>query len=211
MDRMIWYYVAVNFIYNCIWNYTDIRISERILNGNLTMDLLRPVSLFRFELASAIASRMVAVICEFIPGLFLFSLIYFPVFLTVASFAKFGLMVFMAFLLYFLFNFILGLGAFLIQNNNSIVAIRMAFVNITGGALIPLEFYPGWLNRILDFLPFKYIFYWPVQFFLNREATRSGVVLLHIFGLQLVWVLLFFLLGKFLWRKVIKQFCAVGG
>ena len=89
LDRMIWYYVAVNFIYNCIWNYTDIRISERILNGNLTVDLLRPVSLFKFEFARAIATRITAVICEFIPGLFLFSLIYYPGFLTVASFAKF--------------------------------------------------------------------------------------------------------------------------
>jgi ABC-2 type transport system permease protein len=211
LDQMIWYFTAVSFISIFVWNFTDQRISNRILTGELTIDLLRPVSLFRFELANAIALRITGIFFEFVPGIILYSLLYFPRFLTVAAFVKFFILAVTAFFIYYLFSFLLGLSAFIIKSNTAIIDIRVAIMSIIGGSVIPLEFYPGWLNAILDFLPFKYIFYWPVQFFLNKEAVRGLDKFILIFLIQWLWILIFYWVCKFLWKKAVKKFCAVGG
>ena len=74
-----------------------------------------------------------------------------------------------------------------------------------------MEFYPSWLNAILDFLPFKYIVYWPIQFFLNKESTWQAGAFLHIAGLQLCWIVVLFIGNKLMWRALVKKFCSAGG
>lgn len=211
LEQMIWYFTTVSFINIFAWNYTDVRISDRILTGELAIDILRPVSLFRFELANAIALRLAGVFFEFIPGIVLFSLIYYPRFLTLASLIKFVILAIMTFLIYFLLNFILGLLAFLIKNNTAIISLRVTIIYIIGGAIIPLEFYPDWFNNLLDFLPFKYMFYWPVQFFLNKESVRGLDKMVQIFLVQWFWVLILYILCKLFWKKTVRRFYAAGG
>ena len=66
-------------------NFAESRISRKIITG----DLLKPLSLFRNELANAVALRTVGVCMEFIPGIIFFSLMYLPTFLTPLSLGKF--------------------------------------------------------------------------------------------------------------------------
>jgi ABC-2 type transport system permease protein len=211
LSQMIWYFTGVTFIWYFIWNWTDANIAEKIISGNLAIDLLRPLSLMRMELASAIALRLAGVIFEFIPGLFLYSLIFYPEFLTAISFLKFLLIVILAFVLFFLINFLVGLSAFVIQNNFSLQSIKFILISLTAGAYIPLEFFPDWLNKINNVLPFQYLFYWPIQFFLNKSFTRDTMILIKTITMQLMWIAIFYFLGKYLWKQAIKKFGAVGG
>ena len=75
LNQMIWYFMGATFVSVFVWNFTDSRISNKILSGDFTIDLLRPISVFRFELANAIALRIVGVLMEFVPGVILYSLI----------------------------------------------------------------------------------------------------------------------------------------
>lgn len=211
VDQMIWYFTTVCFMFGLIWNYADTHLSDKILTGDLAIDLLRPIQLFRVEVARAIGLKIVTIFFEFLPGLLIFSLIYYPRFLTLSSLLKFILLAFMAFSLYFLFNFLMGLCAFIIKNNTSLIAIRTTFVTVMGGAVIPIEFYPKSFAQILDWLPFKYIFYWPIQFFLNQDNTRSGEALLKTFSMQLLWVIILYSCCWFFEKKVFKKFCSAGG
>ncbi|MBH1941607.1 ABC-2 family transporter protein [Mobilitalea sibirica] len=74
-----------------------------------------------------------------------------------------------------------------------------------------MEFYPGWLVGIADFLPFKYIYYWPIQFFLNKSPADNIHTLFSIISIQFIWILSLFVLYKIFWRNMIKKYCAVGG
>ncbi len=55
VTQMVWYFVCVGFVFQCIWNFTDTRISQRILSGELVVDLLKPISLYKIELSDAVA------------------------------------------------------------------------------------------------------------------------------------------------------------
>lgn len=119
--------------------------------------------------------------------------------------------VLLASMLNYLYSFIPGLTAMSLKNNTSIIWLNDLFLTIAGGAVIPMEFYPAWLNRVLDFLPFKYIVYWPIQFFLNKETIRPPQMMLRMVLLELLWIIVLYIVYKIMWRTVTKKFCSAGG
>jgi ABC-2 type transport system permease protein len=211
LTEMVWYFAGISFIYIFIWNNTDNRLSERILSGELSTDLIRPMSVFKVELTNAIGLRMSGFIFEFIPDLIVFSLIFFPHFMTVSSLLRFIVFGILAFLIYFMLAFLIGMTAFVTKNNRSLTRIKVLVISFLGGGSVPLEFYPNWLNKIVDVLPFKYIFYIPIQMLLNRETVQGMAFFVQTVCIQLAWILLFYVLCKLTWKIMIKKYCAVGG
>lgn len=45
LSQMIWYFGVTTFVWYFTWNFTDRRIAEIILLGDMVIDLLRPVSI----------------------------------------------------------------------------------------------------------------------------------------------------------------------
>lgn len=211
LNQMIWYFIASGFVWIFMTNFADSIISRKIITGELVMDLLKPLSLFRHELANAIALRTVGVCMEFIPGIIFFSLMYRPTFLTPLSLGKFVFFEIMAFFLYFLLNFLIGLLAFVINNNSSITALKWVLISLTGGFFMPLDFFPNWINRVLDLLPFKYMIYWPIQVFLNKENYNGIDAFLVILIHQVIWIVVLYILCKLSWKSAVKKFCVAGG
>jgi len=210
LGQMIWYMTSAHFIWVLIFNFADFRISDRVLTGDLNMDLLRPLSLFKYELGISIGFRLTAFFTEFIPGLIIYSLIYFPSFMSWLSILKFCLLVQLSFLIMYMLNFLTGLSAFKLQNNASITGIKVILMSIFGGSAIPLEFFPLPVRQVLAFLPFEYVFYWPIQFFLNTRTSQGAFVFLRVAGLQSMWVVVLYGLCRFFWKKASRDFSAVG-
>ncbi len=167
--QIVWYYQAINFVFVFIWNWVHTNISSKVLNGDLVMDLLRPVSLFKLELADAIGQRIVGVLLEFLPAIVIYSLIIFPTFVTIYSMIRFFVVIFFAFFLYYAFGFTVSLIVFAVKNSTTVTAVKEIIAAALGGAYIPLEYFPAGFNRFLDFLPFKYIFYWPGSILFEYE------------------------------------------
>lgn len=108
-------------------------------------------------------------------------------------------------------NFLIGLLAFVLNNNSSVSAIKGILIALAGGGFIPLEFLPDWANRVFDLLPFKYIVYWPVQVFLNKENAATLETFAFIIGRQLIWIGILYVLCKISWKNAVKKFCVAGG
>jgi ABC-2 type transport system permease protein len=211
LTQMIWYMASGHFIWSIVWNNTDWRIANRILSGDLVQDLLRPVTLLKIELATDIGGGLVAACTEFIPDMVFLPLFYMPSFMTVGSALRFIPLVIGAFLLFFHFNFLIGLLAFAMKSTKSIFSIRYILVATLGGSFLPLDFFPSFLRTINSFLPFQYIFYWPARVFINMEGTQTLEGYFTILGVQAAWVLGLHLLCRFFWRGAYRKFCAVGG
>lgn len=211
LEQMVWYFAATAFVNTCVHTFTDLSISRKILNGNLSVDLLKPVGIIKIELGHGLGIKIPAILIQFLLPFFIYSLIIFPTFITVSSVMKFIILNVGGFTITFFTNYLIGLTAFYIKNNNSIIRLKGFLFNLAGGAFIPLDFFPNWANNIFDFLPFKYVYYWPIQFFLNSQNTKGNFMLCRIIFIQLFWSLLLFVLGKLLYNKLIKNYCAVGG
>jgi ABC-2 type transport system permease protein len=62
--------------------------------------------------------------------------------------------------------------------------IYQKFVFILGGFLIPLDFYPNWLQTIAKSLPFAYMIYGPSKLF----VAPSMELLFSVLSMQAVWI-----------------------
>ena len=210
LNEMIWYFIVVRFVFIFIWNWTCVDMSDKIISGKLTLDLVRPVSVMKLELANALGDRIMGVLLEFIPSMLLLSLLYPPKFLIAYSMLRFFIVIIGSFLLYFMISFFISLFAYPIKNSTTIIIVQNFIIPAIGGINFPLEFLPSGVNRVLDFLPFKYIFYWPIQFFLNRPATREPFFVFRIFLIQMLFTLVFYLLSKLFYNHIAKEYCATG-
>lgn len=207
--QMIWYFAACGFIWYCIWNFTDRNMGQRVISGDLTLDLIRPVSIFTIELSRAVALRIAGVIFELVPLLIVYGLLVPQDFISPLSLLKFAVSAVLAFLLFFAINFLIGMSANVLQNSSAASAVKHVVVAGLGGSLIPLDFFPAPAAAVLRELPFASLFYWPVRFFLAVDpgwaifAKRSLIAFL--------WVALFFALDMGLWKRSIKRFSGAGG
>lgn len=128
-----------------------------------------------------------------------------------ASFPWTILSVLLAFLMNFYVNYTIGLTSFwLVQSGG----IRNAFMLVSGifsGALIPLDFFPHWLQMIQFFLPFQYLAYLPAMVFTGHYSL-GGLELSseQAVGIQAVAMLVTLGFNEFVRRLAMKQFTAVG-
>lgn len=210
MEQMVWFFTANLLVNAFVWNPTVGSMSKKILSGNLTRDLLRPISLFQFEMADCVASRSVSVLVDFLPGLVLYSLILPPRFITALSFLKFLTVVIPAFFLNYLTASLIGICAMWVQNSTSLHAVSNIMISFVGGSLIPMEFYPDVVRWLTDYLPYKYIYYWPIQFYLNKGMAQRGDFFLQIIAIQLVWIVALWLMYQVGWKRLLKTYGAVG-
>lgn len=209
--HMIWYFASTKFFYSLVWSFPDTSISESIIRGEMVVRFARPVSIVVFELARATAYKVCSVMLEFIPSFIVFSLIIFPDFLTLPAFLKYGLLTLLAFLLYFFISFLVGTIAFLWKSINSIQTVKILFTCIAAGTFIPIEFYPDILQKIVRLLPFQYLHYIPIQFFLNKPETRAPGCFLETAGIMIIWILLFMMLSGISWSITVKHYSTAGG
>ena len=211
LSQMIWYFAGTSFIWYLTFNFADHNISDGILSGDISVLLLKPVSVMKVELAEALALRTTGLFFEFIPSLILYSLIYFPDFLSIFSLLRFLLVIVFAFSINFLLNFLIGISAFVIKSNFSLQSLKTAVVGLLAGAYFPIDFFPDFIQNIINYLPFQYIFYVPIQVFLNKSPTNSLEGFMKIILIMLFWTILLYILCKVLWSKAVKRFCAAGG
>ena len=209
LSQMIWYFAAATFIFHFVWNFTDRNICDKVLSGDLIMDLIKPLSLFKIELFQAVSLRIFGIIFEFVPSMIIYSLLCSPDFLTILSFVRFLMLIIFSFFIFFLLNYIIGLSSFYFKNIQAIISVKYLILFFSAGAYIPFEFFPEAVKQLLNFFPFQYVFYWPIQFFLNRTPADSLFFLKHCF-IAFGWCIGLFIIGHFLYKKVIKNFCAVG-
>jgi len=81
---------------------------------------------------------------------------------------------------------LIGLTAFLVEDVTPFEWIYQKMIFILGGMLIPLDFYPHWLQTISRALPFSYAMYGPARLFVTPDLTRFAGLLAG----QVFWILI---------------------
>ena len=112
-----------------------------------------------------------------------------------------------AWTLTFMVNGLIGLAAFVAEEVAPFEWIFQKFAFIFGGLLIPLDFYPKWLQIIAFALPFPAMTYGPARLFVSPEAGSFGSVI----GQQAIWGLVLGLLLAVAYRRGLAYLSVNGG
>jgi viologen exporter family transport system permease protein len=112
-----------------------------------------------------------------------------------------------AWVLNFTVNGMIGLAAFVSEEVAPFEWIYQKFSFIFGGLLIPLDFYPKWLQTISFALPFPAMTYGPSRLFVTPEPSLFWSVLTQ----QAIWILVLGLLLTLAYRRGLAYLTVNGG
>lgn len=194
---------------NAVFYIDDYFLPSKVYDGSIANEFLRPVSFRGRILAENIGNAAFNLIYRFAPALVLSTFI-----LGInppANAAMFFLFVGSALLGYgilWTISFAVQSASFWAINIWSLATIKDVFVNVLSGTMIPLWFMPGWVYEILQFTPFPYIYFTPVQIYLGELSMEE---IMWQCGMQAVWIMMIFLLGNVIWKKGQKKLVVQGG
>lgn len=203
-------YILIAFVLNATLGYTTEKdIAEQVLNGSISMDLIKPINyqsrcLFQ-TMGSSLVEGIIAIVIASLAALVLCDiggyLIPVRCLLLIVS-------LLMAFLIKFEISYIGGLCCFFTSNGYGVLYLRQVITDIFSGALLPISFYPLWFQKLAGVLPFQSIVYTPTQVFLGRLTQGETI---HVLVLQLAWIVVLWIFGHFFFRFAIRKVTIQGG
>ncbi len=206
-DALIGYYVLSMIMGFFTWCEVDKWMSQDVRRGHLVTIFVVPMSFLSQYLAFEIGINSLAIFLEMIPvlliGFVIFGLHAAPLF----NFIMFFVSIALAFILTFFISFNVGLGSFWLKRIDGLRRIRRTLIYFLSGGLIPLSFFPGWVQDVSHFLPFEYMRSVPIKIYL-ADYTVMGVF--SQIGLQIVWIVLLYLFSAVVYRRAVRQFTGAG-
>ena len=171
---------------------------------------MKPIDYLSYRLCLYGAGRLVFTACAILPvAIFLFvQRANFVLPNDLATVGWFALSLVFTALLQFFMSFTMALLAFWVLEVSTFIFILYAFEYIASGHLFPLDILPAGVLKILNFTPFPYQLFFPVNIYLGRV---SGPELYAGLFIQAGWVVATYLLARFVWSRGIKKYSAVGG
>jgi ABC-2 type transport system permease protein len=208
---MISYYLLVTVV-DALTGVTedDWQIAADIKDGNINQFLLKPIDYMSYRLCLFLSGRLIYTAVALLPvGLFVFvQREYFVGPASAKLFVLFLGSMCMTALLQFFMSYTMAMLAFWVLEVSTFIFILFAFEYVAGGHLFPVDILPPLAAEILKFTPFPYQLYFPVSVYLGRVESAE---LWRGLGIQFFWVVFFFLLARWAFKRGIRKYTAVGG
>ncbi|MGA2543924.1 MAG: ABC-2 family transporter protein [Verrucomicrobiota bacterium] len=211
LAAMISYYLLVTIVDTLTAvNEDDWQIAADIKDGNISQFLLKPMDYLTYRICLFLSGKLVFTAISIVPvGIFIFCFRHY--FVGPPGWAMSGcfvLSVLLTGLLQFFMSYTMALLAFWLLEVSTIIFILFAFEYIAGGHLFPLNILPHGLEMALQCTPFPYLLYFPVNVYLGQASAAE---VWRGLAIQSGWVVLFYFVARWVWRRGIRTYTAVGG
>ena len=205
LQGMIEYQAWVLIVMLIAQSHMSIDIAEDIRYGRISSYLLYPFEFGKYHIASFMSFQSIqffagaVALCFLLMSGLLTNLALLP-FITGVLFCV------LVGILWFEFQFLFGIVAFWLEQT---WVLRAMFINVSqffSGAIIPLELYPEWLRRLLEYSPFPSMTYIPVRILSGEFQGSIGGAFL----LVLIWIVVLRFVVQFVWRRGVRLYSAAG-
>jgi ABC-2 type transport system permease protein len=183
--------------------------SQSIQDGTLSSLLIAPINPYAVWFVRDLGTKLFL----FGIGLGGYALVLFLfrahlVFHASASYvALFGISLFLAAILQFFIFEALSLLAFWVENTYGLRFTMRVIMEVVGGAIIPLSFFPEIIQKIFLLLPFPFLIYVPMRIYLGKmPLAEIPLELLK----EMAWIAALGLINLVIWRKGIRQYVSMG-
>lgn len=209
LDQMLTYVAIGWMIRSFYFNNIDHDIAMDVMDGKITMDLIKPVDLQAMHIARAAGESFFRLFMLTLPAGLLIGLI-FPVRppASVRHGGLFFVSVVLAFFIVAAINFAVGVCAVRLKSILGLLRAKYFLLELLSGLLLPISFFPAPLQRLFAWLPFQHISYSPLLIYLGKV---NGAEIARILALQLAWIVILVLLGQVWWRVSRRKITIHGG
>jgi len=209
LNEMLTYVIIGNLCSVITRNFLPGLVAHDIVDGRLSMFLVRPISYIKYVMISEIGRILLS---TFLSILSLVAILSFfsdkivfntdPAYLCVIA-----IMIFFAFIIEMLIGLLIGMIGFWTDDTDGLQATIERVKRFFSGGYFPLSLLPVTLATISIYLPFTYSFFTPASLYLKKTGLDAGI---HGILIQLIWLGLLSLLIWFTWKKGLKKYEASG-
>jgi ABC-2 type transport system permease protein len=209
LNQMIAYVMITELLRTLTGGEFANELGVSIRDGSVIMHFLRPVSFDLYLLSSMLGKNWYQTLTTALPVLIVSCLIIgLPLPPSVPCFLIFLCLTLLGILIMFQLVYIAGLLAFWTQATWYLSWYVRAGVTFFGGTAIPLWFYPAALQNLSRFLPFRYISFEAINYYLGKAPVDGAAFSL---GMSALWWFLLYGIGHLLWMRVQQKMTINGG
>jgi len=202
------YYIVWTLVRNMNIVFTPFGWEERIREGRLSGQLLRPLHPIHYDLGFFMGWKVVIIVL-WLPIAFVLSLLFQPdLSPRPTQIVAFCVAVWGAYFIRSLLLWMLGMVTFWTTRIAGAFELYFAAELLLSGRVVPIRLMPDWVQQIAQSLPFESTFGFPIIALVGPVSDRELVE-----GLirQAVWVAIGVAGVQVMWRRAIKRYTAVSG
>jgi ABC-2 type transport system permease protein len=207
-QRFAAYFLAAWMSQQLIVAWVSWELDFQIRQGSLSPKLLRPINVFWEHVLSHVAERCIRiplVAIVLVGGVFLVpGTVLTP---DIEHGLTYFLSVQLGWMIRFQIAYCVGLLAFWFDQATAVDELYYIIAAFLTGAFAPLDLYPPAIRALIEWTPFPYQIYYPVQIL---NGTISWDSTWRVLLIQVVWVAAFALFRTLLWRRGVRRYGAVG-
>ena len=192
--------------------YKDKEIINMIKSGNVSYELSRPQDLYFMWMARIYGDKLSKTSLRFLPVIIVACLLPRPYKLnlitTPQTFLIFIISLILASVLVTTIALLMHIICLFTLDDKGIVNIFMVVSDLLSGLVIPIPFFPKYLQNISNFLPFRYVSDFIFRLYVGNISNIEGIFGIFI---QLIWIIILIILGKTLINKALKKAVIQGG
>ncbi|MBQ2946598.1 MAG: ABC-2 family transporter protein [Bacilli bacterium] len=192
--------------------YKDKEILNMIKSGNIAYELCRPQDLYFMWASKILGERLSSCALRFLPVILFALLLPSPynldLSITLPRLLLFMVVMILSIILMTVLVLLYHVICLITLDDKGIVNIFMVLSDILSGMAIPIPFFPSYLKNISNILPFRYITDFPFRLYVGNISINEGL-----FGLviQIIWIIILVIIGRFITKKSLKKAVIQGG
>ncbi len=203
-------YVGVGWITRSFYfNNIDRDMAAEVLEGKISINLIKPVDTQLMYIAQTAGEACFRAVLFTLPITVVLFAVY-PLRPPASPFAAaaYACSCLLSLLLFASMNFMVGTLALHIQSILGVIRAKFFVVEFLSGLLVPLNFFPDNIRRVLVFLPFPYVSFTPLEIYLGRSG---GPAALRAIAVQALWVVVLYGAGRAFWKCSTRRLSIQGG
>jgi len=204
-------YLAVGYIArSAYFTNTDSEIAARFQSGDVTLDLLKPLSFHGQWLTQAAGETVFRVVFFALP----MAVILVPLFGVLPpqgdGWWQFPLLFVCAFLINAELNLLAGTMSFFLEDITGLMSLKRNLLMLLSGLMVPLHFLPTVIADATTLLPFALISYFPTMAYVGKIGIDTPPIS-EVLLLALVWWTILRLGNLALWLRARSRLEVQGG
>lgn len=192
--------------------YKDKELFNLVISGNISYELARPKNLYFMWYFKILGTRLAMVSLRCIPLITITMLLPEPYNLGLPAsplhFILFILTLIIGTLLVTAIITLYPIITLKTMNEKGVVNIFVAIADLLSGVVVPIPFFPKFLQVISAILPFQYISDLPFRIYVGDISIINGLYGLII---QLIWIFITVIIGYVIMNKSLKRVAVQGG
>jgi ABC-2 type transport system permease protein len=208
-DETFLYVGLGSAIFILLKTYADWIIHYEIREGMIAVYLTKPIDFQLYALAANFGSLLMGLTTVSIPTALILAFVFKVKVALGIGLLLFPISLLLAFLISFSIDYFVGVMAFYSESVWGLSITKEIIVTVFSGALIPLQFFPDAIQKILFWLPFQAIYHTPIM--MITKADQGLNVFLPMLLIQFLWAVTLFMFTRLFYNQAIKVLRIAGG